>query len=103
MFNYAIDFERKFGSLEELEAMEQKYKEKISTTTIIIAEDQTMNQEVPLPAQEQGRPIKRRFDDMVKDHPGSVPIDRQENLIEDKKIKPTLDPNARRPVFGDRK
>jgi hypothetical protein len=104
MFNYAIEFERKFGTLEDLENIEQRYKEKVarlSATTVVIADEQSMVSEVQPPKDVPGRPIKRRHEEMAKQQFDSAPIDVQEKIRDDKKIKGP-DSTLRRPVFADK-
>jgi hypothetical protein len=101
MFNYAIEFERKFGTLDELEAIEQRYKEKVASIPVVIAEEASMNQERPAQTNDQGRPIKRRFEEHEKEHAGSSISNQQDHLRDNKRMMG--DPTLRGPVFGDSK
>lgn len=103
VYNFAIEFERKFGTLEDLETMEKKYKEKldkINQVSIVIADDLTIHEPVEIKnntKQEYGskQELKRNHDRHMQDHPNAGD---DSSLREDKMRK--MD---RKPVFGDSK
>lgn len=102
LFNFAIEFERKFGTIEELELLEQKYKDKIAKNTqpvVIIADDLTIREDIPeLRNQSNQGPKKRKYDEHMKNvSDGST--EEQTHLRDNKYMK--LD--GRKPVFSDKK
>jgi hypothetical protein len=103
LFNIAIEFERKFGSLEELELVEQKYKEKIAKNTqpeVIIADDLTIREDIPeLRNQRNEGPKKRKYDDHARGV-SDPSIEETDHLRDNKMIKQD---GTRKPVFTDKK
>ncbi len=97
VYSTAVEFERKFGTLDELESIERRYKEKvdkINQASVVVAEDLTIHEEPKKEFFE--KPGKRNYDKHLGED--SQRTDDALELRQDKKAF-----GERRPIFGDAK